>query len=257
MGRGMGRVDGKVALVTGGGSGIGAATARMLAGEGARVMLADVDAAGADRVAAEIGENAASARLDVTKNDDWERVAAETQKVFGGWHVLVNCAGILRNGTVEDTTLEDWHQVIDVNLTGTWRGCRLAVAHMRDHGGGSIINLSSVAGIVADDAMCAYDTSKGGVRLLTKSIALYCADNRLGVRCNSVHPGVIETPMVHTYIAESDDPESERELWDSFMAVDYRGTAEDVGHMIVYLASDESRLVTGAEMVIDGGTTAG
>ena len=104
--------------------------------------------------------------------------------------------------------------------------------------------------------MCAYDASKGGVRLLTKSIALYCAENSLGVRCNSVHPGVIETPMVHTYIAESDEPENERVSWDSYMPVDYRGTAEDVGHMIVYLASDESRLVTGAEMVIDGGTTA-
>lgn len=253
----MGRVDGKVALVTGGGSGIGAATARLLAGEGACVMLADINDAAAADIAAEIGEKAASARLDVTKNDDWERVAADTREVFGGWNVLVNCAGILRNGSIESTTLEDWHEVIDVNLTGTWRGCRLAVAHMRDHGGGSIINLSSVAGIVADDAMCAYDTSKGGVRLLTKSIALYCAENGLGVRCNSVHPGVIETPMVHTYIAESDDPAREREIWDGYMPVDFQGTAEDVGKMIVYLASDESRLVTGAEMVIDGGTTAG
>ena len=220
-------------------------------------MLADIDAAAAGQVAADIGGGAATAGLDVTKSDDWDRVAAATLETFGSWHILVNCAGILRHGSIEDTSLDDWHQVIDVNLTGTWRGCRLAVAHMREHGGGSIINLSSVAGIVADDTMCAYDTSKGGVRLLTKSIALYCAENGLGVRCNSVHPGVIETPMVHTYIAESDDPESERELWDSYMAVDFRGTAEDVGHMIVYLASDESRLVTGAEMVIDGGTTAG
>ena len=219
-------------------------------------MLADVDEAGAASVASEIGDGASAARLDVTQNEDWRRVAEATVSAFGGWHALINCAGILRQGTIEDTTLEDWHQVIDVNLTGTWRGCRLAVEHMRDHGGGSIVNLSSVAGIVADDAMCAYDTSKGGVRLLTKSIALYCADNKLGIRCNSVHPGVIETPMVHNYIADSEDPETERQLWDSYMPVDYRGTAEDVGHMIVFLASDESRLVTGAEMVVDGGTTA-
>ncbi len=252
----MGRVAGKVALVTGAASGIGAATALMLAAEGGRVMLADVDESGAARVASEIGDGAASAGLDVTRNDSWRHVVDTTVAAFGDWHTLVNCAGILRQGTVEDTTLEDWHQVIDVNLTGTWRGCRLAVEHMRNHGGGSIVNLSSVAGIVADDAMCAYDTSKGGVRLLTKSIALYCADNKLGIRCNSVHPGVIETPMVHNYIADSDDPGTERELWDSYMPVDYRGTAEDVGQMIVYLASDESRLVTGAEMVVDGGTTA-
>lgn len=253
----MGRVDDKVALVTGGGSGIGAATARILADEGARVMLADIDDKAAADVAAAIGDVATSSRLDVTKQDDWDRVVAETLETFGGWHVLVNCAGILRRGSIEGTSLEEWYQVIDVNLTGTWRGCRLAVAHMRENGGGSIINLSSVSGIVGDADLCAYDSSKGGVRLMTKSIALYCAGNNLGIRCNSVHPGVIETPMVHNYIAESDDPVREREIWDGYMPVDFQGTAEDVGMLILYLSSDESRLVNGAEMVIDGGTTAG
>jgi len=252
----MGRCEGKAALVTGGGSGIGAATARLLADEGAKVMLADINADAAAAVAEEIGGGASSVALDVTDQASWDGAVKATLEAFGGWHVLVNCAGILKRGTVESTSLDDWHQVMDVNLTGTWRGCRLAVGHMKDHGGGSIINLSSVAGIVGDDVMCAYDTSKGGVRLLTKSIALWCAEQGHPIRCNSVHPGVIETSMVHTYIAESEDPEEERRLWDSFMPVNHQGTAEDVGMMIVYLASDESRLVTGAEMVIDGGTTA-
>ncbi len=253
----MARCDGKVALVTGGGSGIGAASARLLAAEGAKVMLADIEADAAAGIAREIGDAAAAVALDVTSGESWDAAAGATVEAFGGWNVLVNCAGVLRRGTVESASVAQWREVIDVNLTGVWRGCRLAVAHMKDRGGGSIVNLSSVSGIVGDADLCAYDASKGGVRLLTKSVALWCAENGRAIRCNSVHPGVIETPMVHAYIAESDDPAAERVLWDSFMPVDFRGRAEDVGLMIVYLASDESRLVTGAELAIDGGTTAG
>ena len=252
----MGRCDGKIALVTGGGSGIGAATGRLLAAEGAKAMLADIDADAAATVAREIGDAAASVALDVTSRESWETAVGATVEAFGGWNVLANCAGILRRGAIENASMAQWREVLDVNLTGTWRGCRLAVAHMKDRGGGSIVNLSSVSGIVGDADLCAYDASKGGVRLLTKSIALWCAENGRAIRCNSVHPGVIETPMVRDYIAASDDPAAERVLWDSYMPVDFRGRAEDVGMMIVYLASDESRLVTGAEMVIDGGTTA-
>lgn len=251
----MGRCSNKIALVTGGASGIGAASARMLAEQGARVMVADRDESNGARVADEIGEGAAFVALDVADQGSWEHAVATTQEAFGGWNVLVNCAGILRHGSVESESLDDWNHVMEVNVKGTWRGCKLAVANMKETGG-SIVNLSSIAGIEGGSDLCAYSTSKGAVRLLSKSIALYCAERGLQVRCNSVHPGIIETPMVHTYFAERDDPEAERQAWDQVMPLGIRGEPEDIGHMIVYLASDESRLVTGAEMVVDGGAMA-
>ena len=252
----MGLCEGKIAMVTGAGSGIGAATARLLAREGAQVMLADVNVEAAGNVAGEIGKGAANCALNVTDQTSWEAAMKATVKAFGGWNVLVNCAGILRRGTVETTSIETWHEVIDVNLTGTWRGCRLAVKHMRENGGGGIINLSSVSGLVGDSELYAYDASKGGVRLLTKSIAHFCTENSLGIRCNSIHPGVIETPMVANYIAEADDPVAERALWDSFTPDGISLVAEDVANLILFLATDESRHVNGAELVIDGGAMA-
>ncbi len=248
------RCLGKRALVTGAASGIGAATARLLAGEGARVMLADVDEAGAAHVAGAIGEAASSTSLDVCRADSWSAAAATTVSRLGGWNVLVNCAGILRRGTIETTTLAAWHQVLDVNLRGTWLGAREAVRHMQG-AGGVIVNLSSVSGIVGDQDLCAYNASKGGVRLLTKAIASHATRHGLGIRCNSVHPGVIETPMVANFIAESDDPVAERALWDSYTPAGVTGHPDDVGQLIVFLVSNESRLVDGAELVIDGGGT--
>ena len=251
----MARCEGKVALVSGGASGIGAASARMLAAQGARVMVADRNEEGAREVARTIGPAAAGCALEVTNQDSWDRAVRATLEAFGGWDVLVNCAGILRHASVEDGSYADWRETIDVNVTGTWRGCRLAVAHMKG-AGGSIVNLSSIAGIDAGASLCAYSASKGAVRLLTKSIALHCAERGWKVRCNSVHPGVIETPMVRDYIADRPNREDERVRWDGIMPLDQRGEPEDIGHMVVYLASDESRLVTGAEMVVDGGATA-
>ncbi|MBT7648820.1 MAG: SDR family NAD(P)-dependent oxidoreductase, partial [Rhodospirillaceae bacterium] len=142
----MGRCENKTILVTGAASGIGAAASRLLAGEGAKVMLADVDGDAAGKIAGEIGGSAASTAIDVTSQVSWNEAVATTIDVLGGWNVLVNCAGILRRGTIEDTPYDMWHDVIDVNLTGTWRGCRLAVEHMGQHGGGGIINMSSVSG---------------------------------------------------------------------------------------------------------------
>lgn len=252
----MGRCEGKRALVTGGGSGIGAATARLLVQDGATVMLADRNVDAARSVASEIGAGAHATELQVTDQKSWDGAIAATLDALGGWNVLVNCAGILRRGTIESTSLDTWHDVIDVNLTGTWRGCRAAVAHMRENGGGGIVNLSSVSGLVGDSELCAYDASKGGVRLLTKSIAHYCTENKLGIRCNSIHPGVIETPMVHNYIAEAPDPENERKLWDAFTPEGVSARAEDVAELIAFIVSDPSHLINGAELVIDGGAMA-
>ena len=254
----MTRCEGKVALVSGAASGIGAATARLLADAGARAMVADIDADAAAAVAADIGPAAASVALDVRAQPSWDAACAATVAAFGAWDVLVNCAGILRRGTVEDTSLAAWRETLAVNLTGTWRGCRAAVAHMGRHGGGVIVNLSSVSGMVGDADLAAYDASKGGVRLLTKSVALHCLERRLAIRCNSVHPGVIWTPMVENYLAASPDPEAERALWQGYTPAGVApGRAEDVARPIVFLASDEARFVNGAELTIDGGGTAG
>ena len=249
-----GRVGGKVALVTGGASGIGAATARVLVGEGASVVLTDV--ADGYSVAAGIGENARFHPHDVTLDQSWTETVAFTIDTFGYLDVLVNCAGIFPSGSIEDTTLSAWQQVLDVNLKGTFYGCRQAVRHMKDDRGGSIVNLSSVSGLVGDSEHVGYDASKGAVRLLTKSVALWCANCSYPIRCNSVHPGIIDTPMVNNHIESHPDPKAERRRWESYMAVGGMGAPEEVGYMILYLASDESRLVTGSELVIDGAETA-
>jgi NAD(P)-dependent dehydrogenase (short-subunit alcohol dehydrogenase family) len=252
----MGRVDGKVALVTGAASGIGAATAQVLASEGARVIAADIDAAKAAASVAAFNGAARAVALDVTDDTAWAQAVATAQADFGGFDILVNCAGILERGTIADTEMASWNRVIDVNVTGTWRGCHHAVGHMKEHGGGAIVNISSVAGMVGDSFLMAYCASKGAVRLLTKSIALYCIDQANGIRCNSVHPGVIETPMVQNMFDQQPDPQAERRLWEGFVPGGRFGEPEDVAKMILYLVSDDARFVNGAEFVIDGGGTA-
>ena len=249
----MGRLEGKVALVTGAGSGIGRATAKVLASEGAKVVAADIDKPGADETAAAIGAGVSSVALDVTDEASWSAAAEAARSTFGGFDILVNCAGILARGTVADTDLETWNRVMDVNVAGTWRGCRQAIRHMKGHGGGAIVNISSVAGMIGDPFLTAYCASKGAVRLLTKSIALHCVENGYGIRCNSVHPGVIDTPMVRNFFDRQPDPEAERKLWESFVPGGRFGEPEDVAKMILYLVSDDARFVNGAEFVIDGG----
>jgi len=250
----MSRLPSKIAIVTGAASGIGAATARRFVAEGAQVVLTDVNQAGQEQ-AKFLGAKALFVSHDVTDDTQWQTVFDQTQSAFGTPHVLVNCAAIMTTGSIEDTTLSEWRRVIDTNLKGTFYGCRHAVKVMKS-AGGSIINLSSVSGITASDYLCGYEASKGGVRLLSKAIAVHCAEKHYRVRCNSVHPGVIETPMVTNYIASQLDPEAERTRWENYMAVGGMGKADDVANLILFLASDESQLITGAEMVIDGAETA-
>ena len=250
----MGRIENKVAIITGGASGIGRATAERFVAEGAFVTFTDVDGAGA-RHAAVLGERSLFVEHDVTDDRAWTQVFDITQQQFGVPNVLVNCAGIMSTGNIENTSLTDWRRVLDVNLKGTFFGCRHAVRVMKSMGG-SIVNVSSVSGMVACDFLCGYESSKGGVRLLSKAIAVHCAENRYRVRCNSVHPGIIETPMVTDYIASQPDPDAERRRWEDWMAVGGMGAPGDVANLILFLASDESQLVTGAEMVIDGAETA-
>jgi 3(or 17)beta-hydroxysteroid dehydrogenase len=196
------RLAGKVAIVTGGASGIGAETSRCLAAEGARVIVADLDEALGGKVASEIGSNAAFVRHDVADEASWESIVAETLREHGGLHVLVNNAGILFRGDVEETPLEDWRRVQAVNADGVFLGCKHAIPAMRASGPASIVNVSSLAALRGTPVYAAYSASKGAVRSLSKTVALHCAARGDAIRCNSIHPGGVSTPMVRLDEAE-------------------------------------------------------
>ena len=246
------RLEGKVALISGGARGMGAEEALLFAKEGARVVVADVLEGEGRDIAAQIpGGQAIFVRLDVTKEGDWQRAVSMAEEVYKRLDILVNNAGVSAVGGIEDTTVEEWDRVMEVNAKGVFLGTKHAIPAMQRTGGGSIINISSQLGIVAmRESSPQYIASKGAVRLLTKSTALqYAAD---GIRCNSVHPGPIVTPM--TQGRRSD--EAVRELMESRIPLGRYGEAIDVAYGVLYLASDESSFVTGSELVIDGGWVA-
>jgi 3(or 17)beta-hydroxysteroid dehydrogenase len=252
-----GRVEGKVALVTGAASGLGKAAALMLAREGARVAVTDRNEAGAKEVANSLGEAARAWKLDVTQEADWQRVVDEVLATFGRLDVVVNNAGVGVAKDIEAISLEEWRFVHAVNLDGVFLGCKHAVRGMRQCGArGSIINISSVAGLVGVENLPAYCSSKGGVRLLTKSVALHCARKGYGIRCNSIHPTFIETPMVEGLASLGGDPVAGKARLARMIPLGHIGEPDDVAYAVVYLASDESKLMTGSELVVDGGTTA-
>ena len=252
----MGRVQDKVALVTGGASGIGLATAELLAAEGARVVIGDVDRAAVERAAAAIGPRAIVHQLDVTREDDWIAVTDRVTADVGRLDILVNNAGVVLMKSIEETTLEEWRSLMAVNLDGVFLGCKHAVRVMKERGGGAIVNMSSVAGMIGHVSLAAYCASKGGVRLLTKSVALHCARLGYNIRCNSVHPSFADTPMLDSMIAIGRDPAKMRESLTAAAPLGRLAEPNEIAGMILFLASDESAFTTGAEFVIDGGMTA-
>lgn len=246
----MGRVEGKIALVTGGGSGIGAADCRLLAEEGAKVAVTDVNLEAAEKVAAEIGSNAIALRHDVSSEGDWQVVLAEVERRFGGLHVLVNNAGIVVVADPEETTLDQFRKVQAVMNEGVFLGCKYAIPLMARSGGGSIINMSSTASHLGYPPFFAYSAAKGAVRSMTKSIAIHCQQKGYGIRCNSVHPASIETPMIQGAMGR---PGQEQQVPDGVLPPGAIGAPKDVANLVLYLASDESRFVTGSEILIDNG----
>ena len=248
------RLQDKVALISGGARGMGAVEARLFAKEGAKVTIGDVLEDEGRKLEAEIqaaGGEALFVRLDVTREADWQQAVEATVTRFGKLDVLVNNAGISGRGRVEDTSIEEWNRVMEVNATGVFLGSKLAIPAMRRSGGGSIINISSQLGLVGTyHSSPQYQASKGAVRLLTKATAIQYAGE--GIRANSVHPGPIVTPMTEAARA---DPERYT-LMLSRIPLGCYGQPEDVAYGVLYLASDESRWVTGSELVIDGGWTA-
>ena len=252
----MGRLEGKTALVTGAASGIGLQTSIRLAEEGALVMMTDINHEEGLQQAEKLGANATFLKLDITEEEEWISVLDETVKRFDRLDILVNSAGMVLIADVEQITLEDWRKVHAVNLDGTFLGCKHGGRVMKEFGAGSIINLSSVSGMIGGFNLAAYNSSKGAVRMLTKSVALHCARAGYGIRCNSIHPTFIETPMLESMIRDSPDPEKARQTLVRQVPLRRIGKPDDVANMIVYLASDESTFVTGTEMVIDGGVIA-
>jgi NAD(P)-dependent dehydrogenase (short-subunit alcohol dehydrogenase family) len=249
----MDRVRDKIAIITGGALGLGAAAAKMLAREGAAVVLTDIKDTEGEVVAKHIRDTGAKALYlhhDVSREDEWEAVIARTIKEFERRDVLVNNAGVGVGAPPEEQTLEQWCWLMSINLDGVFLGTKHAIRTMKEHKpkGGSIINLSSIEGLVGDPNLGAYNASKGGLRLYTKSVALYCV--------NSVHPGYIWTPMVENYLKEHGDVAEGRKAVDAMHPIGHVGEPDDIAYGVLYLASDESKFVTGAELVIDGGYTA-
>lgn len=257
----MGRVQDKAALITGGAAGLGEAAAELLSREGAKVVITDIDEDKGEQTAKRLG--CVFMKHDVSSEADWQRVIAATIVELGGLNVLVNNAGTAGGSEPADpehTTLESWTRITTVNLNGVFLGCKHAIPAMRDSGGGAIINLSSVAALVATPFLTAYGASKAGVMQLTKSVALYCAQNGDKIRCNSVHPGQIATPMLQglwSRISEEAGISTE-EARAAFLAkipIGEFAEAEDIAAAVLYLASEESKHVTGTQLVVDGGMT--
>ncbi len=249
----MGRVAGKVAIVTGGASGMGKADAMLLAAEGAKVVVADLNETDGQAVAGAIGDSAIFLRLDVTDEEGWKSVIATTLDTFGRLDILVNNAGMIMLGTIVDTDLEAWRKVNAVNSDGVFLGCKHAIPAMAESGGGSIINMSSVAAIHGQSFVAAYTASKGAVRSLTKNVAMFCKEQKNGIRCNSVHPDGVKTPMV-VKVAMGKDTATQEEI-EEVGRYGNMCEPDDIANLVLYLASDESRFVNGAEMVIDNGST--
>ena len=250
----MGRVESKVAIVTGGASGLGAADARLLAAEGAHVVVTDVDVKAGQAIADEIGGT--FVEQDVSDESSWPALVDRVTADHGRLDVLVNNAGIAVVADVRKTTTDVWRRVLAVHLDGTFFGCHYALPAIKASGGGSIINMSSTAALIGLSPYFAYSAAKGGIRSLTKSVAAYCRERKNGIRCNSVHPGSIDTPMVESALETLMDIRlAEAENRPAFRKQIGIGEPMDVAYMVLYLASDESKHVNGAEMVVDNGDT--
>ena len=246
----------KVALVTGAGSGLGAACARALAASGATVLLADIDVDKARAEAEAIGERAQAYQLDVRRETDWHTLVESIAQRYKRLDILLHCAGVLHMANFRKTSYQDFKRVHEVNVDGIFLGTREALPLMEQSGPGAIINICSVSGNVAGHNIAAYNSSKGAVRMLTKSIALSCARSGHGVRCNSVHPTFVDTPMIRSL---SPDHSAHLELLEKMrqqIPLGRLASADDVAAMVVFLASDQAQFLTGAEFMVDGGMTA-
>lgn len=252
----MPRLENKVVLISGGASGIGAETARLVVREGGKAVLADRDEAKGRALAAELGASTHFVALDVVQEPSWQAAVAATKQKFEALHGLLNAAGVGVRNSIEDCSLEEYRRVNDINSLGTFLGCKTAIPAMKASGGGSIVNISSVLGLRGASYAMAYCASKGAVRTLSKNVALHCAQMKYNIRCNSVHPGYIDTPMIAPRLNQNVENMTGRQYLEELHPLGRLGRAEEVANMILFLLSDESSFSTGSEFVCDGGLTA-
>jgi 3alpha(or 20beta)-hydroxysteroid dehydrogenase len=254
----MNRVSGKICLVTGGARGLGFAAAEALLNEGARVMITDLDRADGEAAARTLGANAVFQVQDVTRREQWSEVLDALVARWGRLDVLVNNAGVAGIADIESIGAEDWSRTIDVNLNGVYLGTQAAIARMKHSGGGSIINIASIEGLIGEAGLPAYNASKGGVRLFSKSTAIHCARSGYGIRVNSVCPGFAETQMVSGALAAL-APQTAQMFAEKTLARIPMGRfarPAEIAAAVLFLASDESSYMTGSDLVVDGGMTA-
>ena len=251
----MARIDGKVALVTGGASGLGEAIVRRFAAEGAKVVIADIDDEAGHALAREVGASTRFVHLDVSMEADWLAALAALNRI----DILVNNAGITTHGSIEDLTLTQFRHEFDIDVDGVFLGCKHIIPSMRRQpdgsGGGSVINMSSMCGVRAQADLAAYNAAKAAVTHLTKSVALHYAAKRYAMRCNSVHPGAIHTPILQKVMAQVDNGQALYDSWVAGHPIGRLGRPEEVAAAVLYLASDEAAFTTGAEFRIDGGSS--
>lgn len=247
----MGRLTGKVAIITGGAKGLGEADARMFAREGATVILTDVDRENGARLASEIGGKAEFHYHDVREEAGWRTLIDDVVKRHGKLDILVNNAGVVELGTIETQTEEEYRFVMAVSADGTFFGCKHAVLAMKKTGGGSIVNMASIASVQGEPVVAAYSAAKGAIESLTRSVAVHCANNRYNIRCNSVHPAGILTPMV-IGISEKASNSELRPASDT-PPPSKLGEPDDIAYTVVFLASDESKFINGAAIRVDNG----
>ncbi|MFG2086605.1 MULTISPECIES: glucose 1-dehydrogenase [unclassified Spirillospora] len=250
----MGQLDGKVALITGGARGMGKSHVRRFLDEGARVVFGDVLEDEGAKLAADLGDDARFVRMDVSKEDDWHNAVETATSAFGALHILVNNAGIIRHKTIEEMSVDEFRQILDVNLIGQWLGVKSVTAAMREAGGGSIVNVSSTEGFIGASGLAAYSASKFGIRGLTKAAARELG--KYGIRVNSIHPGGVLTPLS----LQDDVVSATADSADAFLKalpLGRMGKSKEVSGLVVYLASDDSSYCTGSEVLVDGGMLTG
>ncbi len=256
----MARLDGKKVVITGAAQGLGECFAHMMAAEGAKVFLTDIQEdkvrAVADAVHEKYPGMAGAALHDVTDEMAWKRVLAEAASAMGGISVLVNNAGIATMGSIETESFENYRRCMSIDLDSVFLGSQAALPHLKDNQPGAIINISSVAGLIADGNLLAYNTAKAGLSMMSKSIAIHCARSRYQITCNSVHPVFTRTPIIDPILAMGGGGDEGEQKLVRQIPMKRLGEPEEVGHMVIYLASDEAKFVTASEFVIDGGISA-
>ncbi|MDB5713372.1 MAG: short-chain dehydrogenase [Sphingomonadales bacterium] len=249
-----GRLNGKVALVTGGASGLGEAIVRRYVAEGAQVVIADIDELSGVALVTDLGQSASFLSLDVTQETAWIATFASIDALHGRLDILVNNAGITNFGSIEALDVAAFRTMLDIDLVGVFLGCKHVIPLMK-RTGGSVINMSSMSGIRAEPDLAGYNAAKAGVTLMTKSIALHYARSKYGIRCNSVHPGATHTPILEKVMSQVAEPQKLYDSWVAGHPIGRLGKPEEIAAIAVYLATDEAGFATGAEFVIDGGSS--